>query len=110
MDLYAQGMNKVACLIDTGAGPILINKSFVHPTWAPCFKHQDFIKLRSANKQPIRSEELILLYLRIGNQCILVWFGTVVEVYNLSVDLLLGTSCIDQYLQSIFSVERMLVP
>lgn len=48
MDLYVQTINKVSVLIDTSAGPKLINRSFVHPTGALCAKPQNIRKPESA--------------------------------------------------------------
>lgn len=70
-------MNKAKSLIDRSADPNLFNKPFVHLTRTPRVKRRDFQKLRSANKQPIRSEEAILLYLQIGDLRIRPWFGVV---------------------------------
>lgn len=55
-------------------GPNLSSKPFVHPTWALLAKRRDFQKQRSENKQSIRTEEIILLHLHIGNLGIRVLF------------------------------------
>lgn len=61
MGLLEQSMKMVKFFIDTGTDPNLTRKSFIHPTWAPHAKQEDFLKLKSANEQPIRSEEVLLL-------------------------------------------------
>lgn len=93
MGLQAQRMKKFKSFTDTSAGRNLINKFFVHPTWAPHVKCQDFVKLRRAIKQPIRSEVVVLFELQIGNLRIHVWFGV---IEDLVVDLHLGTSFVDR--------------
>lgn len=99
MDLHLQSMNKVGCPINTDAGPKLINKSFVHQTWAPHVKCQDFLKLRAANEQPIRSDGFLLSHFQIDDLRIHLWFGVVEDI---AVYFLMGTSFIDQNLQVVF--------
>lgn len=99
MGLHAQSMSKFQCLIETGAGRNLINKSFINPTWAPCVKRRDSLNLRSANKKPISLEEVIQVNLQIDNLRKIVWIGVVDDFV---VDLLMGTSFFDRYVQDIF--------
>lgn len=65
--LHVQIMNKVKSILDTGAGPNLIKKVFVYPTWAPQVKWPNFLELRSGNTHSIRSEIGILLLLHVGD-------------------------------------------
>lgn len=65
----------------------------------PGVTRQDFLKLRSANIQPVRSEGVIQLYLQTGDLDIRVWFRV---VEDLAVDILLGTSFIDRNIQGMF--------
>lgn len=99
-------MNQAKCLIDTSAARNLVSKSFLHPTWTSRIMRRSFRKLRSANKQEIRSEEEILSYLKIGDLRILVLFGV---GDNLAVDSLIRMSFIDKYIQESFAAERKLV-
>lgn len=99
-------MTPVTCIVDTGTGFILIEKSFLHPTWMSRIKRRRFLKMRSANLQSIRTEEVIILHISIGVLCIQVWFGVAAD---LAVDVLLDFSFIDQYIRGIFPPERTLV-
>lgn len=85
--LHAQSMNKIKCLIDTGAGPNLNNRPSVQQTRTPRVKRRDILKARSASKRPIRSEKVIVLHFQIVNPPIRVWFEV---VKALAFDLLLG--------------------
>lgn len=105
--LHAQSVNKVKCLIDMGAVPNVIKKSFVNQNWVPRVKRRGFLKLRSANKQSIRSERDILLLLQIGDLRIYLWFKV---VKDLTIDLLLGTSFIHRYVRGTFISKSKLVP
>lgn len=88
-----QAIASVKCLTETGAGPNLVNKSFLHSTWMGRIERQHFLKMRSANRQPTSLGELIMFHLRIGDVRIQVWFGVVI---NLPVYVLLDTSFIVQ--------------
>lgn len=57
-------------------------------------------------KERMKSESVILLHQHIGNLSINVWFGA---VEDLGVELLLGTSFIDEHVQGVFPEEYMLV-
>lgn len=58
---------------------------YFHLIWAMHIKRSYVLKPRSAKKQPISSEKVILLHLQIWSLWIRVWFGV---VDNLAVDLL----------------------
>lgn len=65
--LHAQNINTAECLIDKGISPNLINRSFLHLTWVLSIKRRDLLKPWSANKHPLRSEDVILQHLQIDN-------------------------------------------
>lgn len=65
----------VKCLIGTGAGPVLADRSFLHPTWTLRAESLSFLKLRSADKHSPISEGEILQQLQIGDLRIGVWYG-----------------------------------
>lgn len=92
--LHTQCINMAKSFVDSGAGPNLSHKLFVHPTWEPHAKRQDSTTLSCANKQPTRSEQVIMLRLQIDNIFMLVWFGV---VEDLAVDFLQGISSFDRY-------------
>lgn len=105
--LHVQSINTVKFNIYTGASPILIDESFVHPPWALRVKHRDFPNLRSANQQPIKSEGVILLHLQIGDLRIRVWFGVDGDFVDESQ---LGISFFHRFFQGIIPAEWKLVP
>lgn len=70
-------------------------------------KRQNFLKLKSAIKQPFSSGGVILSPLQVSNLRIHVRLGF---VDSLAVDLLLGASFIDKYVRGFFSTERKLLP
>lgn len=70
-------------------------------------KKRQLPRLRTATKAPILLDGTILLFVKIGELRVRVWFGI---VKNLAVDILLGTSFIDRYIQGIFLSERKILP
>lgn len=97
--LNVQSINKIEYLIDMGTDPNMINKSVVNQTWAPRVKSWKFLKHRSANKQPTRSEEVLMSILQTGQLPIRVCFGVDEDLPG---NLVLGLEFIAQYVQGIF--------
>lgn len=100
-------MTQVAVLIDTGAGPSLVSKAFLHSTCISLSRTEriNFLKLGSANKQPLSSKGAVLLHLQMDVLRIRLWFEL---ADNLAEDLLLGTSFVDKYIREVFLAERKL--
>lgn len=64
-------------------------------------------KKNSAVKKPVKVLGTILLYVRIGDLHVKVWFGI---VENLATGLLLGTLLINWFIHRIFPGKRYAVP
>lgn len=89
-------ITSVKCLIDTDTSPNLVNKSFSRQKWTDRIKQQRMLKIRSANRQPIKSERVIMLHLRLGDHYTRLQFGV---VSGLAFDVVLGNSFIDRYIK-----------
>lgn len=107
LGVNAQQLKPHTCLLDTGAGLIVVSKAFLKSEWLPCIMKQQFPRLRTATKKPISLDGIILLFIRIGDFSVREWFGI---VGNLALDILLGTSFIYRHIRGVFSSERKVVP
>lgn len=65
--------------------------------------HQELQRLHNATKNPILLGGTILLFVKIGELAVRIWFGI---VEKLAVDILFRTSFIHRYIQSVFSSEK----
>lgn len=59
-------LSQVKALMDTTVSPKPGSELFFYSTWKTRIKYRNFSKLNSANKQPVGTEEMMLLYLKIG--------------------------------------------
>lgn len=89
-------------LFDTGAVVNLIQSSMIPTSWAHHIKRDGLPTLRTATKQLLLLNGLILLHLRIGDLNTRVWFGVAPW---LAFDVLLGTAFIDR-LCAVFSRQN----
>lgn len=103
----SQSMMTVASLFDTGAGPNLVNKSFIPRNWHRYVEPIEQPQLRTATREHVNVEGVIPMFVRIGDLRVRAWFGV---VENLAVDILVGTSFIDRCIRGIFPTERKIVP
>lgn len=70
----SQDMTHAKCVIDTSTGLNLVSESFLHFTWTSNIKHHNYLMFGSASRQPVISDEVILLHMQICNLRIRVWF------------------------------------
>lgn len=103
VDIQPRMMTMVENLIGTEAGPNFFSMSILNFTRASQIKHQNFPKLKSANKGPIRLERAILLHSQIRYLDIRV---SLEAAKNLAANLLLGASFIDKFGREMVSTER----
>lgn len=94
-------------ILDTGAGPNLVDSQLLPLSWSSKVKPVADPGLTAAGKQTITVEGVILLHVQLGDLRVRVWFGV---VKNLAVSVLLGTSFIDRFVTGIFPPERKVVP
>jgi len=97
----------VTCVLDTGAGPNLINKDFLPPSWTDKIRPAQDPGLIAATRQAVSIEGVILLHVRVGELRVRVWFGV---VSKLAVPALLGTSFIDSFIRAILPLDRKILP
>lgn len=100
-------MCTATCLLETGAGIILVNLTLLPPQWTTRIKRKKVLLPHTATQEPLRMGETILLHVRLRKLCVKVWCSI---VHNLAVDMLTGTSFIDRFIREIFQAERKFVP
>lgn len=94
------------CLLNTGAGLNLVNRTLIPKTWAHRIQRESLPKLQTATEQPLHVKEKILLHVRFEYLCVEAWFGI---VFNLAVDIFISTSFIDKLIRGIFPSKRKVV-
>jgi len=94
-------------VIDTGAGPNLVNYDWLTANWREQARDVDPPALRSANQEPMLVRQVVRLCVQMGDLPVDVWFGI---VKGLAVKVLLGTSYIDRFVQSIEPQQQLVVP
>ena len=94
-------------VLDTGAGPNLVNRNDLPREWMKKIRLIRNVKLTSASRNAMNLVGVLPLFIRMGDLKVRVWFGV---VENLAVPVLLGTSYIDRFVQGIFPQERKVVP
>lgn len=100
-------MTPVKCLIGTSPGPNFVTTSFLHPNWMRCSERYCFFKMRSADQQSIRSEEVISMLLGISYFSIRGWCGVVDKE---TAGILVGPLIFNSIIWRVFSVESRIVP
>lgn len=81
-------MKPVECLINTGTGPNLVNRTILPPTRISRIRRQQFLEMKNEKQQPISLEIVTMLHLRICDLFIPLHFGF---VENLAIEVLLET-------------------
>ena len=94
-------------VMDTGAGPNLVDKRILPPSWLDRIRPSPVANLSAAANQPIPVEGIVNLHVRLGDLCVRVWFGV---VDNLVAPCILGTAFQDQYVRAILPMDRRIVP
>lgn len=97
----------MSCLPDTGAGPNLVNKSFLPCQWCHQAEPPDYPHLRTSTKQPVHIDKITPMLVSIADLRVSVWL---VVVKNLGVDLLSGTFLINCCIWPTFPSKRKLIP
>lgn len=96
-------VSPVICVIDTGAGPILIQVDFLEPTWLDSVRQHDMPEIQSASNTKLTVSVTITVHLRMSESRTLVAF-TVVE--KLAVPVLLWITFINRFKKSVHQAER----
>lgn len=86
---------QIKCLIDTSVDQNIVSRSHLHFTRTLHTKCRNILDFSRTKKDPINSEEVILLKLQKCDLRIQYWFGA---IDNVAVDLLLGTSFMSRYI------------
>lgn len=95
------------CLFNSGAGLNIAGETFLLRELSMRIRSQSVPNLRSAIKKPIQPLGKALLFIRIGDLIIKVWYGI---APNLAVDVLHDIPFIDRFIRGIFSGERSVAP
>lgn len=90
-------------LLRKGDGVNPVHLLLINTSWKHCIGRHDLPRLCTAQGRPLRLDGLIILYLCLGDFCILVWFRI---ASHLALDILLGTVFIDRSMFKIFPIER----
>lgn len=96
-------MHITQCLLDTGDGLSLFNKTLISQTWKHRIQQWSSPKLGTANKQPLHVKDKIILHARFGFLYVSVWS---VVVSGLAVKMLFGTLIIDRFIRDTVSLIR----
>lgn len=94
-------------IFGTGAGLNLVSSELVPPKWPQRIKPMADPGLTAATWRMINFRGVILLYVRLGDLGIPVWFGVVT---GLAVSVSLRTTLIATFATGIFRPERKVVP
>lgn len=105
--ITSRAMFVVTSLLDTGAGPNLVNNAFLPREWQRKVVSTPSPSLRTATRETVKVEGIVRTFVQIGDLRVRAWSGV---VENLAVDILLGTSFIDRFIISILAGERKVVP
>lgn len=62
---------------------------------------------RIIKQEPLPKDSEVLINTNFGVQCARIWFGVVL---NIAIEMLLGTSFFDHFIQGIFLSEQKVVP
>lgn len=107
VDIRPNEMIWIKLSTDTSTGLNLVNKSILSFTGSLRIKSQNVLNLRSANKQPISAEGVVLFQQQKGWLRIFVWLGA---ANSLAVELLLDVLLlIAKYIRESFSAEHKIV-
>lgn len=101
-------MNTVICLLNTGTGLNLVEKTLIPPACHHRIHRGKMSNLQTI-QQPLHMDSKILphLHLRFGTLCVRVWFSI---IRNIAVDMLLDTWFIDRIILGIFPSKWKVVP
>lgn len=94
------------CLLDTGARPNIVNRSFIQMIWIDQTSPEENRCLCSASNNPLSVSGKIFLFVRTGDWHIKKWF-LVADV--LAVDILLGTAFIKRFFKFMLPAESRAV-
>lgn len=94
-------------LLNTGAGVNLVRPSPIPTGRKYHNKRLDLPGLCTATRRTLQLDALIILHLRLGDQCACVWFGVAL---HLAVDILLQTTFKDQFIHGISPTESKVEP
>lgn len=94
-------------IFDTEAKINLVKNALLLPEWNHRIYREKMLNLEIATRQLLHMDGNIWIRVRFSSQCVLVWFGIVL---NLADDMLPGTSFIDRIIRNIFQSEQKLVP
>lgn len=100
-------MNPLIAVMDTGAGPNLVNFDFLHDDLKAKIEPNDAGNLRSANNSKLNVRGLITFFVQIGELTVPVQFGVIDDLVT---DVLLGTDYIDRHIHAILPKTRKIVP
>lgn len=89
-----KALTPAKCPIGTAETSNFVKSFFLIPTSLIFIRRHSILKMRGANRQQIRSEEVVSFQRRLGDFCNRVRFGA---SKNLVVEVLLGTHFMDQY-------------
>lgn len=107
LGMTSQTLHPLTVVLDTGAGPNLVDKRWLPSSWHDRIQPSPVANLSAAANQPIPVIGVILLHVRLGDLCTKVWFGV---VERLVTPCLLGTSFSDRFIKAIFCMDRKVVP
>lgn len=99
VNIMANEMHPVNCGFETGAGPSLIEKSFLEAERLKALQAISRPSFRNGTNQKVRAFKKIALDIRTKDTRVTVLFGT---VRSLAVSVLLVTSFIDSFLKGVF--------
>lgn len=95
------------CLLNTGAGLPITNSKLILGNWKHKLNSHHTPNLQSELKKQITLRGPFLLFVRVGNLDVKIWFGI---VRNVTVDIALGTPFIDRYIRGTVPEEQKVVP
>lgn len=95
------------CLVNTGAGPNLVNNVYLRPQWKTKILQLPTSKLQTATKHAIYIARVISLIVQIRDLQVSAWFS---RGDNLALDVVLGRMFIDRWFPGIFPLGRKTVP
>lgn len=96
-------MRPIVCVIDTGAGPSLVEKDVLDCKWLDSIRHSEMPEIRSASDRKLVRSGTITLHLRLAESHTRMIFGV---VDRLAVSELLDTTSADKIVKSIQQAER----
>lgn len=107
VDISANGLLTMMCLLDMGASPNLVNNQLLQLRLKKCIRLIKSPPLRRMSGKMVIDEVYLLCFIRIGDLWVCTLFGI---VENIAVDELLGQLFIDQCITRVFPAERQAVP